>query len=267
MSESGRSGPRHRATDGAACVRPGGRHGGRRGIPQWRGGLLLRRHERGRSSGPGCRSGPQDGLRRRPGSEYRGNGSVLSGPVLWGRRASRGDDVGRDADPPGPGQGGRPLSGRSLRWADAHRSGAQGRGVQLPLRGPGMPGAHAAARIGPAAPLARRGARRAASRERCLDRRCRRVRQRRVAGLSRPLPDRPADHRRPGGRVDRRRPCLPRGHRRARGKARHRRGPRARRHRHGPRAGRGDQPAYAAIGRIRFEGMHFRTDIARKGTR
>jgi phosphoribosylamine--glycine ligase len=25
--------------------------------------------------------------------------------------------------------------------------------------------------------------------------------------------------------------------------------------------------AYAAIGRIRFEGMHYRTDIARKGTR
>ena len=76
---------------------------------------------------------------------------------------------------------------------------------------------------------------------------------------------RATDHRHRSGRGHRR-GGVPRRHQDGRGGSRNRGRPRAGRH----GIGRSDLPAaidrsYAAVAKIRFEGMHYRTDIGRKG--
>ena len=70
---------------GASDVRRRGLDGGRRGVPGGRGGLLLRPRQRRRRAAARGGSGPQDRLRRRPGSEHRWHGRLLPGRPVWRR--------------------------------------------------------------------------------------------------------------------------------------------------------------------------------------
>src|SRR2546425_1134007 len=80
------------------------------------------------------RPGPQDCLRRRPGPEHGRHGRLLAGGFVRRGDGAPGDGHDRAADDRGARQGRRALSRRPLRRAHAHRRGAEGHRVQLPLR-------------------------------------------------------------------------------------------------------------------------------------
>src|SRR5436190_1415103 len=179
--------------------------------------------------------GPQDRVRRRPGSEHRWHGCLLAGGgVRRGDGAPRdGDD--RASDDHGARQGERALPGRSLRRAHADRGGTEGPRVQLPLRRPRVSGAPGP-RSGRPGPAARRGRpRRAVARGWPLAGAGLSLRRARLRRLSRQVPDGRDHRRRRGGRSVAGRGGLPCGHRAPRPASGHGGRPRAQRHRGGRR--------------------------------
>ena len=95
-------------------------------------------------------AGPQARLRRRHGPEHRRHGRLFAGAGddAGDDRAHHGRD--RRADDARHEGDGRAVQGRAVRRPDDHRAGPEADRIQRPLRRSGMPGADAAADVGPA---------------------------------------------------------------------------------------------------------------------
>ena len=94
---------RARPLPGSARLRRLGPHGGGRGVPPGRGGLVLRALRRHHGAAAGRGPGSQDGVRRRPRPQHRRDGRLLAGPG-----DGRGDG--------GAGDGARSCGPPSRRW-------------------------------------------------------------------------------------------------------------------------------------------------------
>ena len=137
------------------------RHAGRgrplrgdRGMPGRRGSQPVRPVRRHHRPAARRRAGPQAGRRRRHRPEHRRHGRLFAAA-----RAVPGAGRGGDGahHPPRSGRTGAPghaVPRHPVRRADADGGRAEADRVQRPLRRPGMPGAAAAAALGPAARLA-----------------------------------------------------------------------------------------------------------------